>query len=183
MKRYREKVLIVGLGNPGKEYEKTRHNLGQQVLFAFAQKRSLSFKKERDVQGQVAIGNWENTKLILLFPATYMNLSGKAVRQMMHFYKIALEDILILLDDADLPFGALRFRKSGSSGGHNGLRSIEESLKTLTYQRLKLGIGRTENGSLKDHVLSPFTEEEQEKIPEIAAQALGAIEGWLLEEI
>lgn len=178
-----QKALIVGLGNPGKKYDSTRHNLGQMVLSAFAAKHSLAFKKERDLKGEIAKGNWKGGKVFLLFPTTYMNLSGQAVKKTMSFYKIPTDEVLILSDDVALPFGTLRFRKKGSAGGHNGLKSIEESLGTQEYQRLKLGIGEPSVGYLEDYVLMPFTKEEQEKIPEITTQAVNFIEEWLFQEI
>ncbi|MCB1082365.1 MAG: aminoacyl-tRNA hydrolase [Chlamydiia bacterium] len=178
-----QKVLIVGLGNPGKKYEKTRHNLGQMVLDAFAQKLSFSFKKERDLKGEVAKGMWKEKKVFLLFPTTYMNLSGEAVLKTMQFYKIELDRILILSDDVALPFGSLRYRKRGSSGGHNGLKDIERCLGTQDYHRLKLGIGEPALIPLDEYVLAPFTKEEQEKIPEMTTQALNLIEEWTFQEM
>ena len=178
-----KKALIVGLGNPGKKYDLSRHNLGQMVLSAFAEKHSLTFKKEGDLKGEIAKGSWKDGKIFLLFPTTYMNLSGTAVLKTMSFYKIPAEEVLILSDDAALPFGTLRFRKKGSAGGHNGLKSIEESLGTQEYQRLKFGIGQPEVGYLEDYVLMPFTKEEQEKIPEISTQAVSFIEEWLFQEM
>ena len=177
-----KKELIVGLGNPGKKYDFTRHNFGQMVLYAFAEKHHFSFKKEREFKGEIAKGSWKEGKLFLLFPTTYMNLSGQAVRKIVDFYKISLEDVLIISDDAALPFGTHRFRSSGSAGGHNGLKSIEESLGTQDYQRLKLGVGEPLVGFLEDYVLRPFTKEEQEKLPEMITQGVTFLEEWLSRE-
>ncbi|MEM8727495.1 MAG: aminoacyl-tRNA hydrolase [Chlamydiota bacterium] len=179
----RQKVLITGLGNPGTNYERTRHNLGRTVLFSFAGKHALAFRKARELKGEIATGNWQDGKVFLLFPTTYMNLSGQAVRKTMRFYKITIDAVLILSDDIALPFGTLRFRTKGSAGGHNGLKSIEECIGTNQYQRLKLGIGEPSADSLEDYVLKPFTKEEQEKIPEIAARGIKFIEEWLVREI
>lgn len=176
-------ALIVGLGNPGKKYENTRHNLGQMVLFAFAEKYGLSFKKESDLKGEIAKGDVKGKKVVFLFPTTYMNLSGQAVKKTMSFYKIPQEKVLILSDDAALPFGTLRYREKGSAGGHNGLKNIEECLGNQDYQRLKLGIGEPLVGYLEDYVLAPFSKEEQEKIPEIATESIGFIEEWLFQEM
>ena len=164
------------------KYDATRHNFGQMVLFAFAKKHSLSFKKEKGLKGEIAKGDWEGKRIFLLFPITYMNLSGQAVRQTICFYKIAIDKILILSDDVALPFGTFRFRKKGSAGGHNGLKSIEAYLGTSEYQRFKLGIGKSSIDCLEDYVLKPFTEEEQKKIPEITAQGIHFIEEWLFQE-
>lgn len=165
------------------QYAFTRHNLGQMLLFSFARKHGFSFKKEKELKGEIAKGNWKEGKVFLLFPTTYMNLSGSAVRKTMNFYKITIDELLILSDDVALPFGTLRFRKKGSAGGHNGLKNIEESLGTNQYQRLKLGIGEPPFGCLEEYVLNPFTKEEQEKIPEITAQGIHFIEEWLFQEM
>ena len=178
-----KKALIVGLGNPGKKYESTRHNLGQMVLSAFADKYLLPFKKESTLRGEVAKGTVKEGKVFLLFPTTYMNLSGQAVRKTMDFFKLSREETLILSDDVALPFGTLRFREKGSAGGHNGLKDIEEKLGTQEYQRPRLGVGVPAVGYLEDYVLAPFTKEEQEKIPEILTQAVTFIEEWLFQEI
>ena len=171
-----KRALIVGLGNPGKKYESTRHNMGQMVLSAFADKHLLPFKRESMLKGEVAKGTVKEGKVFLLFPTTYMNLSGQAVRKTMDFFKLSREEILIISDDVALPFGTLRFRDKGSAGGHNGLKDIEEKLGTQDYQRLRLGVGEPAVGYLEDHVLAPFTKEEQEKIPEILTQAVTFIE-------
>lgn len=177
-----KKMLIVGLGNPGKKYDMTRHNFGQMVLRAFAEKHHFSFKKERDLKGEVAKGTWKEGKLFLLFPTTYMNLSGQSIRKTTDFYKISLEDVLVISDDVALPFGTLRFRSEGSAGGHNGLKSVEESFGTQDYQRLRMGVGEPVVGYLEDYVLSPFTREEQEKLPEMITQGVTFLEEWLSGE-
>ncbi|MCB1109956.1 MAG: aminoacyl-tRNA hydrolase [Chlamydiia bacterium] len=177
------RALIVGLGNPGKKYEMTRHNLGQMVLSAFADKYQWSFKRDTGLKGEIATGIVREKKVVLLFPTTYMNLSGQAVQKTMDFFKLSREDVLILSDDVALPFGALRYREKGSSGGHNGLKDIEEKLGTQEYQRLRLGVGEPAVGYLEDYVLAPFTKEEQEKIPEVITQAVTFIEEWLVQEM
>lgn len=174
-----KKKLIVGLGNPGEKYSLTRHNFGQMVLYAFAEKHHFSFKKARELKGEVANGMWNGEKLLLLFPMTYMNLSGESVRKTMGFYKIALEDLLVISDDVALSFGTFRDRERGSSGGHNGLKSIEENLNTPNYHRLRMGVGEPSVGFLEDYVLSFFTEEEQKKLPEIISQGVRFLEEWL----
>ena len=176
-------ALIIGLGNPGKKYEHTRHNLGQRVLFSFAEKYQLSFKKQSVLKGKIARGIVKEKRVLLLFPITYINLSGQAVRNTIHFFKLSLEEILVLSDDIALPFGILRFRKKGRSGGHNGLKDIEDKLETQDYQRLRLGIGKGDIDCFKEHVLAPFTTEEKEKIPEIITQAVIFIEGWLFQKM
>ena len=177
-----KKALIVGLGNPGKQYELTRHNFGQMVLSAFAEKHQLSFKKESALKGEVAKGTVKEGKVYLLFPTTYMNLSGASVLKTLKYFEIPREELLILSDDVDLPFGTLRYRPKGSAGGHNGLKDIEQKIGTQEYQRLKLGIGEAEHGYLEAYVLAPFTKDEQKKIPEITTQAIEFIEEWLFQE-
>jgi PTH1 family peptidyl-tRNA hydrolase len=183
MESERQRALIVGLGNPGKKYELTRHNLGQMVLSAFAAKHQWPFKKESMLKGDVAKGMVKEGKVFLLFPTTYMNLSGQAVRKTMDFFDLSRAETLILSDDVALPFGTLRFRERGSAGGHNGLKDIEEKLGTQEYQRLRLGVGEPSFGTLEDYVLAPFTKEEQEKIPEILTRAVTFIEEWLFQEM
>jgi PTH1 family peptidyl-tRNA hydrolase len=178
-----KRALIVGLGNPGKKYEMTRHNLGQMALAAFAEKYQIPFKKESSLKGEIAKGVVKDRKVFLLFPTTYMNLSGSSVQKTMNFFNIPQEEVLILSDDIALPFGTLRFREKGSAGGHNGLKDIEEKLGTQEYRRLRLGVGEPTFGSLESYVLAPFTKEEQEKIPEITTQAITFIEEWLFQEM
>lgn len=179
MESKRNAALIVGLGNPGKEYENTRHNLGFLVVRAFADHHNWTFKKERDFKGELARGAYGEQKVTLLLPTTYMNLSGDSVRKVCDFYKIALEDLIIVTDDIALPFGVLRFRERGSAGGHNGLKSIESQLGTQEYPRLRVGIGDREHGLLEDYVLSTFSKDEKEKLPEVIDQAAEFLKNWL----
>ena len=177
------KELIVGLGNPGERYVPTRHNLGQKVMYAFADKHHFSLKKEREIKGIIAQGIWKDSQLFLLFPVTYMNLSGQAVHRVVKLHEIAIANILIISDDIALPFGAYRLKNRGSAGGHKGLESIEASLKTQDYPRLKLGVGEPLVGFLEDYVLAPFTQEEQKKLPEIIAHSISLLEEWLSREV
>jgi len=178
-----KKELIVGLGNPGRRYYLTRHNLGRVVLCAFAEKYHFSFKKERGVKGEIAQSGWGEGVLFLLFPTLYMNLSGRSVRRTINFYAIALEDILVISDDVSLPLGTCRLRSRGSSGGHNGLKSIEEALNTRNYHRLRLGVGRPLQGGLEEYVLSPFEKEEQEQLSEMIIRGVILLEEWLSREL
>jgi peptidyl-tRNA hydrolase, PTH1 family len=149
------KYLIVGLGNPGKEYEDTRHNIGFNVLDAIAQKRETSFEVSR--LGDVASVRFKGRTLVLLKPATFMNLSGKAVRYWMEAEKIPLDRVLIVTDDLAMPFGSLRLRGKGGAGGHNGLENIETTLQTPSYSRLRFGIGSDfPQGQQVDYVLGKW---------------------------
>ena len=156
-----QEFVFIGLGNPGKQYEKTRHNMGFLVVEAFANLQGLSFKQDKRFHAKVAKAQVGKAALYLLLPMTYMNESGRALKHYLEFYKIGVEHILVVCDDADLPFGNMRLRKKGSPGGHNGLKSIESHLGTDHYARLRMGVGRSHlPRSLADHVLDTFTLEE-----------------------
>lgn len=157
--------LIVGLGNPGSEYQHTRHNIGFDILDDMAQDEKLQFTDRR--YGAVADMRLKNHSLILLKPTTFMNLSGHAVRYWMQAEKIPLERVLILVDDLALPFGSLRLKPRGSDAGHNGLKHIQETLGTDNYARLRFGIGNEFNrGHQVDYVLGGWTEQQLETLPE-----------------
>ncbi len=172
--------LVVGLGNPGKEYVYTRHNIGFRVLESFAKKKNTSFQKKKKQALFTSFEEGEKT-VFLIWPQTYMNLSGDAVKKWVRFLKIPKEHVLVITDDAEIPFGKLRFRKKGSSGGHNGLKSIEDALKSQEYARLRWGVGRDEKRDLADFVLEEFTKEEEQQVPLITQRAIEEIEKWLQE--
>jgi PTH1 family peptidyl-tRNA hydrolase len=172
------KYLIVGLGNPGKEYEKTRHNIGFSILDAFALSHNMSFKRKFLLKGHVAIGKSLDHELVLLKPTTYMNLSGIAVKKCLQHYKVEKAQLLIVVDDFDLPLGQLRLKPQGSSGGHNGLKSIEEALQTQDFARLRVGIGRPDKEN-RDYVLEKFSHSEQTSVSQMEEKAQKAIQLWL----
>lgn len=151
-------ILIVGLGNIGKEYENTRHNTGFSVLDYFATHNGFEFSKNK-FKGQVASKMINGENVLLLKPSTFMNLSGESVAEAVKFNKIELSKILIILDDIDLNLGTLRIRKSGSAGTHNGLKNIVNLLGSQDFPRLRIGIGKPEN-DLVDYVLSKFNSDE-----------------------
>lgn len=175
--------LIVGLGNPGRGYVNTRHNVGFKVIDAFAEKHQWMFKSAASLQGGLAEGTIEGKKVLLLKPQTYMNSSGESIRLAVAYYKIPLNQILVVCDDIYLPFGSLRMKTSGGSGGHNGLKSIESHLGTQVYTRLKVGISEKDGEDLADYVLGPFRSEEQEKLPSLLQHAAKALELWLLQGV
>lgn len=153
------KYLIIGLGNPGAEYERTRHNVGFMILDALATASGSDFKTDR--LGAVADLRYRGRSLTLVKPNTYMNLSGKAVRYWMDAAKVPLERVLIVSDDIHLSFGTTRLRAKGSHGGHNGLRDIENTLGTAAYARMKFGVGAAfSQGQQSDHVLGEFSIDE-----------------------
>ena len=159
------KYLIVGLGNIGPEYQDTRHNIGFKMLDAFAEASNIAFEDKR--YGFVARCRVKNAEIILLKPSTYMNLSGNAVRYWLQQEKIAVENMLVLVDDLNLPFGSIRMRKLGSNGGHNGLGHIQQVLGTQNYARLRFGIGNEfTKGRQVNFVLGQWTEEEEKNLPD-----------------
>lgn len=158
------KYLIAGLGNIGAEYELTRHNIGFLVLDRIADKRKLSFTLTRHAEKTEL--KYKGRQLHLIKPTTYMNLSGKSIAFWMQELNIPKENVMVVVDDVALPFGALRMRGKGSSAGHNGLQNIEETLNTRDYPRLRFGIGNQyPKGQQVDYVLSNFTQDEFEKLP------------------
>ena len=169
--------LIVGLGNIGVEYANTRHNMGFMVLDAWAQASNILFESGR--YGSTATISFKGRKFTLLKPSTYMNLSGKAVRYWMNELKIPLENLLVLSDDLNIPFGTLRLRKNGSAGGHNGLTNINELIGTQDYARIRLGIGNEfGRGQQVGYVLGELNKEEQEQMPDICKRTIEGIKAW-----
>lgn len=176
------KYLIVGLGNIGDEYRDTRHNIGFNVLDAFAKASNIVFKDGR--YGATADLSLKGRQLVLLKPSTYMNLSGNAVRYWMQQEKVPLENVLIVVDDLALPFGALRLRPKGSDAGHNGLKHIAATLGTENYARLRFGIGNNfPKGAQIDYVLGHFSEEEKQQMGERIDTACEIIKSFCLAGI
>ncbi|HSX04424.1 MAG TPA: aminoacyl-tRNA hydrolase [Rhabdochlamydiaceae bacterium] len=176
----KERYLIVGLGNPGKAYEETRHNVGFRVVQLLAEKRGLSLKPRLDIaKGNLAEGEMLGKDVLLLQPLTYMNSSGYAVRLCCDYFKVPFEHALVIVDDVALPFGHLRFRTGGSAGGHNGLKSVEEYLGTQDYPRLRIGVGHDPQSELASYVLGPFTKEEKGALGDIFGNAVIVVETWI----
>lgn len=176
-------VLVVGLGNPGSSYALTRHNLGHAALGAFAKDQDWTFKKSDRLNGRIANGMLHELKVFLLMPSTYVNNSGLSVRKCIDYFKIPMENVLILADDINIPFGKFRLREKGGDGGHNGLKSVEAHLHTSDYHRLRMGIGNTFIGNLEDYVLANFTVEELEAMPQIYKEAEAVIETWIKGDV
>jgi PTH1 family peptidyl-tRNA hydrolase len=172
--------LIVGLGNPGKQYEKTRHNIGFHAVELLARKHGLEFKKRLTLRGALAEGTIADEPCTLLKPLTYMNLSGESVVLTARYRNVEISDILIIVDDVAIPMGQTRLRINSSSGGHNGLKSIEECLQTNQYARLRLGVGGSPQGiPLEDHVLGRFSEEEEKLVPALLLRAVEVAEAFI----
>jgi peptidyl-tRNA hydrolase, PTH1 family len=175
--------LVVGLGNPGRRYEGTRHNIGYAVLAELARKFGVGPPKAR-FQGAVVEAELGAEKALLLSPTTFMNRSGISVQETMRFYKLAGEDLLVICDDLNLPVGKLRFRPRGSSGGQKGLEDIIGRLATEDFARLRIGVGAAPEGwDWADYVLSKFTPEERPAIELAAGLAADAVAVWAREGI
>ncbi|ASW42083.1 aminoacyl-tRNA hydrolase [Clostridium isatidis] len=166
--------LIVGLGNPGKEYDNTRHNIGFETVDYIANKYNIDINRKK-FKGVCGEGFINNTKVILLKPSTYMNLSGESVAEAMNFYKLKNEDLIIIYDDISLEVGRLRIREKGSAGGHNGIKSIISNLSSEAFPRIKIGVGQPK-GDLVYHVLGKFNKEEMEILKEVVEAASVGVE-------
>jgi peptidyl-tRNA hydrolase, PTH1 family len=166
--------LIIGLGNPGKEYHDTRHNAGSRAVELFAAEHKLSFKKH-DANARAASGTIETERVICGVSETFMNDSGLAVGALAQFYKVEAGDVVIVYDDIDLPFGTIRVSQNTSSGGHNGIKSIIERLDSSDFIRVRLGIG-PKLGDAADYVIGRWSKEQSQALPEFLAEAIGAIE-------
>jgi PTH1 family peptidyl-tRNA hydrolase len=166
--------VIVGLGNPGKKYEDTRHNVGFMTIDKISKKWGIPVTQNK-FRALVGEGRIDFERVLLVKPQTYMNLSGESVAEVLHFYKLTADDILVIYDDLDLPVGKLRLREKGSAGGHNGIKSLIQHLGTQEFKRIKIGIDRPEPGrSVSDYVIGSFPSSDKPAIDEavdIAAQA------------
>ena len=175
--------LIVGLGNPEKKYDKTRHTIGFDTIDALADKYNISMNEKKH-KALCGTGVIDGVKVLLAKPQTYMNLSGKAVAYWLDKKNIPVENLLVIADDMNLPFGTLRMRKGGSAGGHNGLANIAEMLGTQDYPRLRVGIGsHVGRGPQVDFVLGKWDEEELRQLPEIKERAVEAVKSFGLAGI
>ena len=176
--------VIAGLGNPGLKYEKTRHNVGFQVIDRLAEKYHIDMKLKRH-RAVCGTGMIEGTRVLLMKPQTFMNLSGESIRAAADFYKVEPEDILIIYDDISLDPGMLRIRKKGSAGGHNGIKSIISHLGCDTFPRIRVGIGGEKHPGqdLADYVLGHFSGEEKEKLDEALENVVKAAELIAMDEI
>lgn len=171
-----KKFVIVGLGNPGKKYERTRHNLGYMVVQALAEEQGWSFNEEKQFHAYVATGRQQQITIALLLPITYMNESGKAVKAYLDYCKAGIQNLVVVSDDIYLDFGSMRLRTYGSPGGHNGLKSIEAALGSNHYARLRIGIGRNaEAKPLPEHVLDTLNKDELARLPEVIKQGVAAL--------
>lgn len=175
--------LVVGLGNPGKKYQPTRHNLGFLVVDRIAARRAITLRRKIH---ESLTGEWaeDGEKIVLAKPQTYMNRSGFAVRALLQEFHGTPDDLVVVYDDLDLPFGRIRIRAKGSAGGHRGMASIMENLPGATFARVRVGIGRPPEGvDPTDYVLQPFDAEQMEKLDDLVGKASEAVLALLLEGI
>jgi peptidyl-tRNA hydrolase, PTH1 family len=173
--------LIVGVGNPGRKYEGTRHNVGFEVLDHLAARHRLEWES---APAEALVAKWRSASALLLKPLTFVNLSGQAVSELMRFYKMALEDVLVIVDDINLELGRLRARPSGSAGGHNGLKSIIGVLGSEGFARLRIGVGRGDaRRDLADHVLSRFDPQERADVDAAVGRSADAAELFVTDGI
>lgn len=170
--------LIVGLGNPGKEYENTRHNIGFIVIDNFAKAHNINIEKTKfnGLFTKIVINNED---IVLLKPLSYMNLSGEVIKKYLDYFKIDISDLLVINDDLDQPFSKIKLKAHGTSGGHNGLKNIEINIGTQEYKRLKIGISNNKLIDAKDYVLGHFTDEEKILLNEILPITNNIIEDFI----
>ena len=172
--------LIVGLGNPGADYAKTRHNAGFLLVEKLAAQWKTDWANERKFAARMAKAERNGKRVLLCEPQTFMNLSGESVGAVTDFYQLPVAQLIVAVDDADLPFGEIRLRPSGSSGGHHGLESIEQHLGSREFARLRIGIGRRDSArQIANYVLGKFDSSENELLEKVLSRAAGQIECWL----
>jgi len=172
--------LIVGLGNPGAEYAKTRHNAGFLLVEKLAEQWKAGWTRERKFAARMAKAARGGKKILFCEPQTFMNLSGEAVAAVVSFYQLPLAQVLVVVDDADLPLGEIRLRPGGGSGGHHGLESVAQHLGSKSYLRLRIGIGRqNEARQITGHVLGKFGADESALLEKVLERAAGQVECWL----
>lgn len=176
--------MIIGLGNPGKKYEKTKHNVGFMALNKLADEIGVnSFTSTINKFNAIIIeARYNSEKILLVKPLTYMNLSGEAIRPIMDWYKLTIDDILVIYDDLDLPIGKVRFKERGGSGGHNGIKSIIANLGTESFRRIKIGIDRPKDRTVVDYVLTDFSSAEREVIENSIKLISIAVKDWISGE-
>lgn len=173
--------LIVGLGNPGLQYENTRHNIGFKVIDNIAKEYNIEINRQK-FKGVYGEGFINGEKVILLKPSTYMNLSGESIREVVDFYKLTCEDIVVIYDDISLDVGRLRIREKGSAGGHNGIKSIIAHLGTDVFPRIKVGVGQP-NVDLVNYVLGKFTDKEMEVLSESIDASTKAVSEIIKDDV
>lgn len=181
--RESKEFVFVGLGNPGNKYVMTRHNMGYLVIEGLAHLHGIPLREEKKLKAKIGKGVIGQYTIHLVMPTTYMNESGQAVRKYLDYYKLAPQEVVVVTDDVAIPFGELRLRSQGSAGGHNGLKSVEQHLKTQMYARLKVGITTKQEHQqdMRDFVLGTFTKKEVDQLPQILDKGVKTLEMLLVE--
>ena len=174
--------LIVGLGNPGPKYQWTRHNAGFMALDRLSHIAGIPITR-KTFSGLYGEGNYRGERLLLLKPQTFMNLSGRSVNPALHFHRLSLQDLIVIHDDLDIPFGQVKLKEGGGHAGHNGLRSLQQELGGGQFTRIRIGIGRPLHGDAADYVLSPFSRDEMAHLPRLLDGVVDLLELLLLEGI
>ncbi len=177
------KRLFVGLGNPGDEYARTRHNLGFLVVERFAERQKWPWKEKKSFNGAIAQGVIEGQTICLLRPMTFMNESGRSVEKVKNYFQFQTKDMVVVYDDIGLSFGVLRLRDQGSSGGHRGIESLFDALGTRTFPRLRVGIGHPEKRNKADYVLDRFTQEEELSLDEVIQESMKVLDLLLTDSV
>ena len=172
--------LIVGLGNPGSRYQWTRHNAGFMVLDELARRIGIQANR-KTFSGLYGEGSYQGERLLLLKPQTFMNLSGRSVNGALHFHRLSLQDLIVIHDDLDIPFGRIKLKDGGGHAGHNGLRSLMQELGDGQFTRVRMGVGRPPHGDAADYVLSSFSRDEMSQLPRLLEGAVELLELLLLE--
>ncbi len=177
-------MLIVGLGNPGQQYEKNKHNAGWMLLEKFAKQAGLSFNLEKKHKATVARGNYKGKTVTLAMPLTYMNLSGESVISLANYYKYLPDEIVIVYDDKDFDLGILKIKTNGSAAGHNGIKSIISCLSTQNFPRLRIGIGpKPKEFEMSNFVLSNFTKSEMDMLEKVLEKGVDALDMIIIDGI
>jgi PTH1 family peptidyl-tRNA hydrolase len=175
--------IVLGIGNPGPEYDGTRHNIGWRVLDELARRAGARFARSQELRAETAEARFKNAAALLVKPLTFVNRTGELVPGLLRLSEDLEESMLVVCDDANLPLGRIRVRRSGSSGGHNGLQSLAEALGGSAFARLRIGIERVAGPRMKDHVLGRFDSQEEKPASDAAARAADAVVAWALEGI
>ncbi|QEK11077.1 aminoacyl-tRNA hydrolase [Crassaminicella thermophila] len=175
-------LVVVGLGNPGKQYEGTRHNVGFDTIDYLAYRNNISINKVKH-KAVVGDGFINNKKVMLVKPQTYMNLSGRSLLEIVNFYKIDMDELIVIYDDIDTDVGKIRIRRKGSAGTHNGMKSIIYEIQSDQFPRIRIGIGKPTYGNLADFVLGKFSKEEKEEIALSIKRAAEAVETFIKDGI
>ncbi len=172
--------LIVGLGNPGPKYQWTRHNAGFMVLDRLSHLAGIAVTR-KSFSGLCGEGKWQGERLVLLKPQTFMNLSGRSVAEALRFHKLSVEDLIVIHDDLDIPFGRVKLKEDGGHAGHNGLRSLSQELGSGAFLRVRVGIGRPVHGDVANYVLSNFVPEEMAALPRLLDGVIDLLEMLVAE--